>query len=57
MYHSKLLLTLAISAASTCVANAQEQAGSIQEVTIIGSQEEAQKIAGSAHYIGAEIID
>ena len=54
MYHSKLLLTLAISAASTCVANAQEQAGSIQEVTIIGSQEEAQKIAGSAHYIGAE---
>ena len=54
MYHSKLLLTLAISAACTSLANAQKQNNSIQEVTIIGSQEQAQKIAGSAHYISAE---
>lgn len=54
MKHSKLLLSLAISAVSTSLVNAQEQDASIQEVTIIGSQEQAQRIAGSAHYIGAE---
>ena len=54
MNHSKLLLTLAISAVSASLANAQQQNNAIQEVTIIGSQEEAKKIAGSAHYIGTE---
>lgn len=56
MKHTKLLLTLAISAVSTSLVNAQEQQqdDSIGEVTIIGSQEQAQRIAGSAHYIGSE---
>ena len=54
MYHSKLLLTLAISAVSIAPVNAQQQSDSIQQVTIIGSKQQAQKIAGSAHYIGTE---
>lgn len=54
MLPSRLALTLAISAASSSLVNAQEQDSSIQEVTIIGSQEQAQRIAGSAHYIGSE---
>jgi len=54
MKPSKLLLSLAISAVSTSLVNAQEQDTTIQEVTIIGSQEQAQRIAGSAHYIGSE---
>tara|TARA_B110000858_G_scaffold198442_1_gene265097 strand:- start:62206 stop:64422 length:2217 start_codon:yes stop_codon:yes gene_type:complete len=53
MHHPRLLLTLAISAAGTLV-NAQEYDAAIEEVTIIGSQEQAQRIAGSAHYIGTE---
>lgn len=54
MKHTKLLLTLAISAVSTSLVNAQESDSSIQEVTIIGSTEQAQRIAGSAHFIGSE---
>lgn len=54
MHHSKLLLILAISAASTTFAKTEKLQGSIQEVTIVGSQEQAGKIAGSAHYIGGE---
>jgi len=54
MHRSNLLLTLAIAAASTSLVNAQKQDVSINEVTIIGSQERAQRIAGSAHYIGTE---
>ena len=50
MKHSKLLLTLAISAVSASLANAQEGDGTIEEVTIVGSREQAQRIAGSAHY-------
>jgi len=52
--HSKLLLTLAISAVSASLANAQEGDGTIEEVTIVGSREQAQRIAGSAHYIGSD---
>lgn len=51
MKSTKLLLTLAISAASSSLVNAQQ---TVQEVSIIGSQEQAQRIAGSAHYIGSE---
>ena len=54
MKHSKLLLTLAISAVSASLANAQEVDGTIEEVTIVGSREQAQRIAGSAHYIGSD---
>lgn len=54
MKHSKLLLTLAISAVSASLANAQEGDGTIEEVTIVGSREQAQRIAGSAHYIGSD---
>jgi Fe(3+) dicitrate transport protein len=54
MKHSKLLLTLAISAVSTSLASAQEVDGAIEEVTIVGSREQAQRIAGSAHYIGSD---
>lgn len=54
MHNSTLLLTLAISAASTSLVSAQEQDESIEVVTIIGSQEQAQRIAGSAQYIGTE---
>lgn len=54
MKHSKLLLTLAISAVSASLANAQEGDGTIEEITIVGSREQAQRIAGSAHYIGSD---
>jgi len=54
MKHSKLLLTLAISAVSASLAHAQEVDGTIEEVTIVGSREQAQRIAGSAHYIGSD---
>jgi Fe(3+) dicitrate transport protein len=54
MKPSKLLLTLAVSAVSTSLASAQQQDDAIGEVTIIGSKEQAQRIAGSAHYIGSE---
>ena len=54
MKHSKLLLTLAISAVRASLANAQEVDGTIEEVTIVGSREQAQRIAGSAHYIGSD---
>lgn len=54
MKSTNLLLTLAVSAVSTSLVNAQEQDSSVQEVTIIGSQEQARRIAGSAHYIGSE---
>jgi Fe(3+) dicitrate transport protein len=58
MKHSRVLLTLAIAAATSAIsiplATAQEEDAAIQQVTIIGSQQQAQRIAGSAHYIGAE---
>ena len=54
MKHSTLLLTLAISALSTSLVHAQEQDASIEEVTIIGSREQALRLAGSAHYIGSD---
>ncbi len=57
MQHSKLLLALAISAISSSLVNAQDRSDAIEEVTIIGSQEQAQRIAGSAHYIGAEKLE
>lgn len=57
MNTSRLLLSLAISAASGSLVYAQDGADAIQEVTIVGSQEQAQRIAGSAHYIGSEKLD
>ena len=54
MKHSTLLLTLAISALSNSLVHAQEQDASIEEVTIIGSREQALRLAGSAHYIGSD---
>ena len=54
MKHATLLLTLAISALSTSLVHAQEQDASIEEVTIIGSREQALRLAGSAHYIGSD---
>ncbi len=54
MRHSKLLLTLAISTICSPIATAQNRDDSIEEVTIVGSQEQAKRIAGSAHYIGEE---
>jgi len=57
MNTSKLLLSLAISAACGSHVYAQDSDDSIQEVTIVGSQEQAQRIAGSAHYIGSEKLD
>ena len=54
MRHSKLLLTLAISTIFSPIATAQNRDDSIEEVTIVGSQEQAKRIAGSAHYIGEE---
>lgn len=53
MHRPTLLLTLAISS----LANAQEYDAEIGEVTIIGSKEQAQRIAGSAHYIGIEKLE
>ena len=49
MKHTKLLLTMAISAVSSSLVNAQEVDAGIEEVTIVGSREQAQRIAGSAH--------
>ena len=54
MKHTKLLLTMAISAVSSSLVNAQEVDAGIEEVTIVGSREQAQRIAGSAHYIGSD---
>ena len=54
MKQATLLLTLAISALSTSLVHAQEQDASIEEVTIIGSREQALRLAGSAHYIGSD---
>lgn len=57
MHHTKLLLPLALSALSSSLLSAQDQDDSVIEVTIVGSQEQAQRIAGSAHYIGAERLE
>ena len=54
MKHATLLLTLAISALSTSLVYGQERDNSIEEVTIIGSREQALRLAGSAHYIGSD---
>ena len=54
MKHATLLLTLAISALSTSLVHGQERDNSIEEVTIIGSREQALRLAGSAHYIGSD---
>lgn len=56
MLSTKLLLSLAISSAVSSVAMAQEKTTSspLEEVTIIGSQEQARRLAGSAHFIGTE---
>lgn len=53
---TRILLSLAISTAVSSAAMAQEQATSspLEEVTIIGSQEQARRLAGSAHFIGAK---
>jgi len=45
---------MAISAVSSSLVNAQEVDAGIEEVTIVGSREQAQRIAGSAHYIGSD---
>ena len=47
MKHATLLLTLAISALSTSLVYGQERDNSIEEVTIIGSREQALRLAGS----------
>ncbi len=54
MKRTTLLLTLAISALSTSLVHAQAQDDNIEEVTIIGSREQALRLAGSAHYIGSD---
>lgn len=54
MKHITLLLTMAISAVSCSLVNAQEVEDGIKEVTIVGSREQALRIAGSAHYIGSD---
>lgn len=56
MKHHSLALSVAISAAIAVEASAQEEERTthLEEVTIIGSQEKAREIAGSAHYIGQE---
>ena len=54
MKHATLLLTLAISALSTSLVYGQERDNSIEEVTIVGSREQALRLAGSAHYIGSD---
>jgi Fe(3+) dicitrate transport protein len=45
---------MAISAVSCSLVNAQEVEDGIKEVTIVGSREQALRIAGSAHYIGSD---
>jgi Fe(3+) dicitrate transport protein len=53
MTANRLLLSLAISSAISTVAMGQEQdkRSPLREVTIIGSQEQARRLAGSAHFI------
>ncbi|MFT5935380.1 MAG: Fe(3+) dicitrate transport protein, partial [Pseudohongiellaceae bacterium] len=55
MKANRLLLSLAISSAISSVAMGQEQDkwSPLETVTIIGSQEQARRLAGSAHFIGA----
>lgn len=56
MIANRLLLSLAISSAISSVAMGQEQdkRSPLEEVTIIGSQEQARRLAGSANFIGTE---
>lgn len=52
---SKSKLSLAVMVAVLASATqAQQQDEGIQEVTIIGSQEQARRLSGAAHYIGTE---
>lgn len=53
----KLALCLSIATAVSNMATAQDgeqQSSALEEVTIIGSQEQARRLAGSAHFIGTE---
>jgi Fe(3+) dicitrate transport protein len=56
MIANRLLLSLAISSAIPYAAMGQEsdKRSPLEEVTIIGSQEDARRLAGSAHFIGAK---
>lgn len=56
MIANRLLLSLAISSVVSSAAMGQEldKRSPLEEVTIIGSQEQARRLAGSAHFIGTE---
>lgn len=56
MHPVKTTLSLAVAMSTALTVSAQETDGnaSFEEVTILGSQEQARRIAGSAHFIGTE---
>jgi len=49
-------VAFAVAAALSVSENvsAQDEGGGIEEVTIIGSQEQARRLTGAAHFIGPE---